>query len=160
MREKREEGGLLEFALFSCKSRPTVYNYFELFERTCLIRRVPVASRSSDREIVKAPKLHFADNGILNTIAEPGSGIQFENSVFNQLRRSGGVRYYSRKSGRKIDSVVDGRWAFEAKEMPGLFDLKSLKDLASNLSISRFCVVFRHAPESVHRNFVWGGDLR
>lgn len=141
-------------------SRPTIYNYFELFEHTYLLIRIPVHAEHPDREIVKAPKLFFTDNGILNTLADVGSGVQFENAVFNQLRRFGSIRYYSRKTGQEIDFIVDGKIAVEAKETAGEFDLKNVKKLSKNLSIAKNLVIFRHPLRDVTRDFVWGGDLR
>jgi predicted AAA+ superfamily ATPase len=147
-------------ASLSGLSRPTVYNYFNLFEHTYLIRRIPVVSKSSDREIVKAPKLFFTDNGILNTLGELDSGVQFENAVFNQLLAKGAISYYSRKTGKEIDFILNNGTAFEAKETPGSLDLKKLRELSRALAISKNYVVFRHPPRKVEKNFLWAGDVR
>jgi hypothetical protein len=149
-----------KIASLSGLSRPTVYNYFNLFEHTYLIRRIPVVSKSSDREIVKAPKLFFTDSGILNTLGEIDSGAQFENAVFNQLRAKGAISYYSRKTGKEIDFILNNSAAFEAKETPGSLDLKKLRELSRVLDISKNYVVFRHPPREIEKNFLWGGDIR
>jgi hypothetical protein len=141
-------------------SRPTVYNYFNLFEHTYLIRRIPVISRSSDREIVKAPKLFFSDNGILNMLGDIDSGTQFENSILNQLLHKGDICYYSRKTGREIDFVLDRKLAIEVKETPSLFDLRKLRELSKSLSISKAFIVFRHPSNRLEKHFLWGGSIR
>ncbi len=149
-----------KIASLSGLSRPTVYNYFNLFEHTYLIKRIPVVSKNSDREIVKAPKLYFTDNGILNTLGELDSGVQFENAAFNQLRAKGTISYYSRKTGKEIDFIFNGSAAFEAKETPGPLDLKKLRSLSKTLRIPKNYIVFRYPPREVTKHFLWGGDVR
>jgi predicted AAA+ superfamily ATPase len=149
-----------KIASLSGLSRPTVYNYMNLFEHTYLIRRIPVVSKSRDREIVKAPKLYFTDNGILNTLGELDSGVQFENSVARQLSAKGAISYYSRKTGKEIDFILNNRAAFEVKETPGTLDLKKLKELSKGLGLSKNFVIFRHPPRKIEKYFLWGGDMR
>jgi predicted AAA+ superfamily ATPase len=149
-----------KIASLSGLSRPTVYNYFNLFEHTYMVKRIPVVSKSADREIVKAPKLYFTDNGILNMLGELDSGVQFENAVFNQLSAKGTMSYYSLKTGREIDFILNRSAAFEAKETSGSLDLKKLRALAKPLRISKNYVVFRHPSREVAKNFIWGGDVR
>ncbi len=149
-----------KIASLSGLSRPTVYNYMNLFEHTYLIRRIPVVSKSRDREIVKAPKLYFTDNGILNTLGELDSGVQFENSVARQLSAKGAISYYSRKTGKEIDFILNNRAAFGVKETPGTLDLKKLKELSKGLGRSKNFVIFRHPPRRIEKYFLWGGDMR
>jgi len=143
-------------------SRATVSNFIELFEGTYLIYRIPVYSINPAREIIKTPKLFFQDNGLLNTLAEIGSGVQFENSVFNQLKHHGKLNYYSLKTGREIDFILDNKIAMEVKEHAGDFDIKRLNRLSSNISIKNNYMIFRYAPPndfSSGTNFIWGGDI-
>src|SRR3990167_3380820 len=70
-------------------SRPTVTNYISFFEKTYLINTVTVHTKSVDREIVKSKKLYFCDTGLANILAELSSGVQFENTLFNQIARLG-----------------------------------------------------------------------
>src|SRR5690606_33242275 len=97
-------------------SRPTVENYLYLLENSYLVRTIPVLSSSPDREITKARKLYFLDNGIASSVAELGSGSKFENAVFNQLLHRGELAYYQLKNGREIDFVLDKKYALEVKE--------------------------------------------
>lgn len=139
-------------------SRPTVQNYIYLFERTYLISLVPVFTRNKDREIVKAKKIYFSDNGLASMLADIDSGSKFENAIFNQLRHKGEVRYYALKTGREVDFILDGAVAFEAKEAPTQDDAKALANLARMARISnRFLVGRRNTPN--FDEYVWGGDI-
>jgi predicted AAA+ superfamily ATPase len=139
-------------------SRPTVQNYIYLFERTYLISLVPVFTRNKDREIVKAKKIYFSDNGLVSILADIDSGSKFENALFNQLRHKGEVRYYALKTGREVDFILDGAVAFEAKEAPTQGDAKALAGLACTAGIERrFLVGRRNTPN--FDEYVWGGDI-
>jgi hypothetical protein len=139
-------------------SRPSVYNYMDLLENTFVITRVPVLAKNPDREIVKAPKVFINDNGLLNRLAEVSSGMQFENAVFNQLKFYGKLQYYSLKTGKEIDFILNEKTAVEVKETATAQDLSLIKNLSSNLNISNEFIISRF-PSPVFRNFVWGGDL-
>ncbi len=139
-------------------SRTTVTNYINLLEDTFMIFRVPVLSFNPDREIVKAQKVYFTDNGILNSLAEAGSGLQFENAVFNQLKFRGTLQYYSLKNGREIDFILNGQTAIEVKETGAPQDLKRLELLAGNINLKERYLISRH-PIPGLTDFVWGGDI-
>jgi len=139
-------------------SRPTVYSYIDLFENTFVISRLSVISKNPDREIVKSQKVYFNDNGLLNTIASVGSGVQFENAIFNQLKHLGKLNYYSLKTGKEIDFVLNGKTAIEVKETATAQDLKTLKNLSKNIGISNNIIVSRY-PSPTFDKFIWGGDL-
>jgi len=140
-------------------SRHTARNYLELFEKTYLIELLPVFTKSPDREIVKAKKLYFCDNGILNVLAEIDSGRQFENAVFNQLNRGNSIKYYSRKNGREIDFILNSRYALEVKETPTAGDLKDLGPLAKMAKLKEAYLVGRRLSPRFDK-FIWGGDIR
>lgn len=139
-------------------SRPSVYNYLDLLEKTFVITRLPVYSQNPDREIVKAPKIFINDNGLLNQLSEVSSGVQFENAVFNQLKFYGKLQYYSLKTGKEIDFIIDGKTAVEVKETAAAQDFSQLASLSKNIDISRKIIVSRY-PSPTFDNFVWGGDL-
>ncbi|MEG8990904.1 ATP-binding protein [Ignavibacteria bacterium 4148-Me] len=139
-------------------SRPSVYNYLDLLENTFVIKRVPVFSKNPDREIVKAPKIFICDNGLLNQLAEVSSGIQFENAVFNQLKFYGDLQYYSLKTGKEIDFILNGNTAIEVKERATVQDKKQLELLAKGINISKKIIVARY-PTPTFQDFIWGGDL-
>ena len=139
-------------------SRPSVHNYLDLLENTFVITRIPVYSKNRDREIVKAPKIFIDDNGLLNQLAEVSSGVQFENAIFNQLKFYGKLQYYSLKTGKEIDFILDGNSAIEVKETATVHDMTLLKNLSKNIDISKNIVVARY-PSPSFKDFVWGGDL-
>lgn len=139
-------------------SRTSVYNYIDLLENTFVITRVPVLAKNPDREIVKAPKIFVNDNGLLNQLAEVSSGVQFENAVFNQLKFYGRLQYYSLKTGKEIDFILDEKTAIEVKETAATQDLSRIKNLSVNINISESRIVSRY-PSPTFKDFVWGGDL-
>lgn len=139
-------------------SRPSVYNYLDLLENTFVITRVPVFTKNRDREIVKAPKIFINDNGLLNQLAEVSSGVQFENAVFNQLKFHGKLQYYSLKTGKEIDFILNGNRAIEVKETATLQDMTQLKNLSKNINISKNNLIARY-PSPIFSKFTWGGDL-
>jgi len=139
-------------------SRPTVENYLDLLEQSYLIRTIPVLSNSPDREITKAKKIYFLDNGIASVSAEAGSGAMFENAVFNQLHPRGNIAYYQLKSGKKIDFILDKKVCFEVKETATEGDLRNVKTLAQNLDIKDCHVIGRH-PVKLFDGYIWGGFI-
>ena len=140
-------------------SRAAVENYLALFEQSYLIQTIPVTSNSADREIVKARKIYFLDNGIASISAELSSGAKFENAVFNQLQPFGDVSYYQLKTGNEIDFVVNKNTAFEVKETAFDNDLRRLTQLAKNLKIDR-CFIVGRQPSNVFDWFLWGGFIQ
>ena len=144
---------------FMSLSRTTIENYIELFEQSYLIRTIPVTSNSPDREIVKAKKIYFLDNGIAAVTAELSSGTKFENAVFNQLRAFGDISYYQLKTGNEIDFILNKNRAFEVKEAAYDNDLRNLKHLAKNLDIENCLVIGRH-PNNIFDGLLWGGFIQ
>lgn len=140
-------------------SRPTVDNYLDVLEQSYLIRTVPVLAKSPDREIVKARKLYFLDNGIAAVAGDLGSGAKFENAVFNQLLHKGTLAYYQLKNGREIDFVLDQTTGFEVKETAAEGDLKQLQTLGKNLDLRQHYVIGRH-PLRTFDGYIWGGFIR
>lgn len=140
-------------------SRITVYNYIEFLEKTYIIRRIPVLAKNPDREIVKAQKLYFYDNGILNLLADVSSGAKFENALFMQLHHWGKLSYYALKTGREIDFILDQRLALEAKESPTKLDKEALSKLADGAGIKAFRLIGRY-PIPHFKDYIWGGEIR
>lgn len=139
-------------------ARQTVENYIYLLESSYLIRTIPVLSNSPDREIVKARKIYFLDNGIASLSGELGSGSKFENAVFNQLLHKGELAYYQLKTGREIDFILDQKQCFEVKETATESDLKNTQSLAKNLDINESYVIGRH-PVRTFEGYIWGGFI-
>ena len=140
-------------------SRETAINYIDFFEKTYIIFRVPVLANNPDREIIKAQKIYFCDNGLLDILSDLSGGAKFENAVFNQLRHHGKIQYYSLKTGREIDFILDGKIGFEAKETPIEQDQKKLDNLCQDARISAGRLVGRFTVPNFN-NYIWGGEIR
>ncbi len=139
-------------------SRVTVQNYIDLFEKTYLLTRVPVYSKNTDREIVKAQKLYFNDTGLATVLGKPSSGALFENAVFNQLKHKGRIKYYSLKNGKELDFILDEKIAVEVKETPTEFDLKIVSEMALKIGIKKTYLVGRNRVKGFS-NYLWGGEI-
>lgn len=140
-------------------SRPTILAYVQFLERTYLVTRLPVVAKNPDREIVKAKKIYFCDNGILNTLSDVSSGVKFENAIFTQLRHHGSLSYYSLKTGNEIDFILDNRIAFEVKESPTENAKPYLAELAKRAGVSSHRLIGRHHVPKFD-DYIWGGDIR
>ena len=140
-------------------SRPTVTSYIDFFEKTYLLERIPVMSKSPDREIVKAQKIYFCDSGIAGFLSDLDSGSKFENAVFNQLRHQGKLQYFSLKSGREIDFILAGKIGLEIKESPVEQDQAKLDNLCEDAKISSGRLVGRLAVPKFS-DYIWGGEIR
>ena len=149
-----------KISILTGMSRYSVENYLQLFEQSYLIRTIPVTATSPDREIVKANKLYFLDNGIASMSAELSSGAKFENAVFNQLHHFGEVSYYALKTGNEIDFILDKKSALEVKETPTEAHLKNVELLFKNIGADKCYVVGRYPPARIFPGFVWGGTIR
>lgn len=139
-------------------SRIIIENYLDLLEQSYLIRTIPVLSNSPDREITKARKIYFLDNGIASISADAGSGAMFENAVFNQLLHKGSISYFQLKTGKEIDFILNKEACFEVKETATESDLKTVSNLAQNLSIDQYNVIGRH-PVKIFDGYIWGGFI-
>ena len=152
-----------KLSILSGLSRDDITNYLDFFEETYLISRIPVFTTNNDREIVKAKKLYFIDTGIANVLADLSSGAKFENTVFNQLRHFGEIKYYALKTGREIDFVLfkgkDSPIALEAKETPTNNDIVNTLKYSRIAGIEKTRIVGRYiSPE--FDDYIWGGSIR
>jgi len=148
-----------KIARLSGMSRETVKNYIDFFEQTYILTRVSVFTKNPDREIVKAQKLYFCDNGLLDILFDINSGSKFENAIFNQLRYHGSIQYYATKSGREIDFILNGATAVEVKENPLEQDKKKIEKISEAIGIKKSCLVGRFdVPDFA--DYIWGGEIR
>ncbi len=139
-------------------SRPTVENYIYLLENTYFIKTIPVYSLNTDREIVKARKIYFLDNGIATQFADLSSGSKFENAIYNQLHHFGEVNYYQLKTGQEIDFIIDKKIVFEVKETATEMDYRKMMRLAKKINIEKGFVLGKNSTK--FDNCVWGGMIR
>jgi predicted AAA+ superfamily ATPase len=144
-------------------SRQTLNEYMSFFEDTYLIKRIPVWTNNKDREIVKAKKLYFIDNGLLNILSDLSSGSKFENAIFNQLRHLGEIRYFSLKNGKEIDFIITINMketiALEVKETPIEADNGNLEYLAGLAGVKNYRLIGRNQSPTFS-DYIWGGSIR
>ena len=140
-------------------SREAAMNYIDFFEKTYIIFRAPVLASNPDREIVKARKIYFCDNGLLDILSDLSGGTKFENAIFNQLRHHGKIQYYSLKTGREIDFILDGKIGFETKETHTEQDQRKLDNLCQDAGILTGRLIGRFAAPNFS-NYIWGGEIR
>lgn len=140
-------------------ARQTVDNYIYLLEHTYFLKTISVYALNVDREIVKARKLYFLDNGIASLLADIGSGAKLENAVFNQLHHWGEVNYYQLKTGQEIDFIINKNHVFEVKETAYENDYVKMMRLAKNLNITKGTVLYKN-PTQTFENALWAGFIR
>ncbi len=148
-----------KLARLSGISRETVKNYIDFFEQTYIISRVSVLTKNPDREIVKAQKLYFCDNGLLDILSDINSGSKFENAIFCQLRSHGSIQYYATKNGMEIDFVLDGKMAIEVKESPLEQDRKKMERISAIAGVKNSRLVGRNEVPNFD-DYIWGGEIR
>lgn len=155
-------GAKLDYSKLSRLSglpRQDVQNYVNLFEGSYLISTIPVLTKNPDREIVKAQKLYFCDSGLLGILADVGSGVRFENSVYAQLRQLGEIRYYALRNGKEIDFILKEKIAFEVKETPTEIDRSNLASTAKMAGIDKYRLVGKNKAPNFE-DYIWGGSIR
>ena len=140
-------------------NRNKISDYLELLEYTYFIHRVPPFTKNKDKEISGQSKLYFADTGVLQILAQVGSGQVFENIIALQLKAKGDIAYYQRKTGQEIDFILNERIGIEVKETPSDRDLKVLKQRSSELDINETMLIGRNAPGSDFKDWFWGGSI-
>jgi len=88
------------------------------------------------------PKLYIIGSGIANHFSRLDAGVLFENNVFqNLLVRGEAINYYRRKSGGKIDFILNREKAYEVKINPQQSDIKKLKELSKTLNLKEYKIV-------------------
>ncbi len=115
--------------------RETVRRYLAVLERLFLIRRLPAWSPIGGKRVIKAPKVHFVDSGLLSTLAgrtasdwldnRSAMGGVLENFVVQQLLAEGSwtdpdLRFwhYRTRDGAEVDLVITRRrrvWGIKVK---------------------------------------------
>ncbi|MBM4383528.1 MAG: ATP-binding protein [Deltaproteobacteria bacterium] len=131
-------------------SSTAVKGYFSILEDTLLWRWLPAYRKRPKRRVIGAPKLYFADVGVVNQLArrgrlEPGAqlyGKAFENWVFHELCAHNAyseafaqLSYWRLASGIEVDFIVnDMALAIEAKATRKATSdhLRGLRELAKD----------------------------
>lgn len=117
----------------SC-SRETVYSYLAFLESSYFISLLPRFSKSIDRQVAGGKKVYFCDVGFLSLLGRASSGQIFENSVFQNLRPSFKLFFFTKKFS-EIDFIIKEKIALEAKLTSSLKEIGLLKKKARGLKL-------------------------
>ena len=88
--------------------------------------------------------MYICDTGLANRFARLDMGHLFENSVFQNLRVTGELNYYQKKSGVEIDFILDKKTAYEVKITPRESDIRKLRELAGELGLEDYMIISRN----------------
>ncbi len=108
-------------------SVPTVRDYFEIANGSFLWRSIPAYEKNAMKRIVKHPKGHVRDSGLLNhllhirdinhLLSHPRAGHLWEGMVteeimrgFNAIGEECSCHYYRTSAGAEVDLVIEGRF--------------------------------------------------
>lgn len=106
----------------------TVQRYLEYLRLSYQVLLLPAWERNSAKRLVKAPKIHFMDNGVLQAVLQKRggtTGAEFESLVVSEIYKQAknifaNVSFYHLRTqdGKEVDLLVetqDGYFAFEIK---------------------------------------------
>lgn len=122
-------------------SRETIYNYLSFLEQTYFITLLPKYSASIDRQAAGSKKLFLCDCGMANILGRISQGQLFEQSIFQNLRPTHQLNFYSRGGINEIDFIIDDKIALEVKVSMSKHDLNNLKRRSKRLRINENYIV-------------------
>lgn len=147
-----QTGSLCNVSALSTKvgvSAPTVKKYLQYLTLSYQTIMLQSWERNESKRLVKAPKIHFIDYGVVQAIlgkqAQP-NGNEFESivisEIFKQIKQiDSRARFYHLRTadGREVDLIVEvesGYYAFEVKltDHVSKTDARHLKDLGDILN--------------------------
>lgn len=126
----------------------TVQRYVQYLELSYQVLILPSWSRTEGKRLVKSPKIHFLDYGVLQAVVQKrGSptGLEFESMVIAELYKQAknilsDARFWYLRTfdGKEVDLLVElsqGYLAFEIKtsEKVSIADARHLRDLSDVL---------------------------
>jgi predicted AAA+ superfamily ATPase len=155
----------------------TVERYVDILEQAFLVRRLPPFAANLGKRLVKSPKIHFRDTGLLHHFlgierpaaldVHPARGASFETYVIDALvsafgRTSPGARFsfFRTATGVEADLVVEagGRvvpFEIKVKSSPDAEDAEALRRVMADVRAKRGFVV--HAGKETYS---LGGGLQ
>lgn len=122
----------------------TVKNYLQYLSLSYQTLILPAWSRNINKRLVKAPKIHYLDNGVVQAVLKKRGGLtggEFESAVVSEIyKQVNNIRarvnfYYLRThDGKEVDLLIetqDGYYAFEIKmaEHVSATDARHLRNL-------------------------------
>jgi len=154
----------------------TVNSYLDFLEQSYLIRRLKPYFVNIKKRIVKSPKVHLRDTGLLHTlmgiksynalIDQPWVGLSWEGWIVEQILTSLTLNdmpheafYFRSSDGYEIDLVLEVNnylWGLEAKltSAPGRGDLERLKKAGSMINADKTALISRTKNEIKGSNVV------
>lgn len=106
----------------------TVQRYLEYLRLSYQVIILPAWERNASKRLIKAPKIHFMDNGVLQAVLQKRGGIngnEFESLVISEIYKQAknvfadiSFHHLRTQDGREIDLLVEtqnGYYAFEIK---------------------------------------------
>jgi len=93
-------------------ARETINNRLLLLENTFVINKISTFSQNIRSELIKMPKLFFADTGIRNMLLNQFEidGACLENAIFSDLfhsHRFENIKFYRTQDKKEIDFIID-----------------------------------------------------
>lgn len=113
----------------------------EILPKTYFISLLPKFSSSIDRQAAGGKKLFICDGGIANILGKLSLGQQFEQSVFQNLRSTHKLYFYSKEGRSEIDFIVDETEALEVKLSASLQDIEHLRRRVQNLNLKKAYII-------------------
>jgi predicted AAA+ superfamily ATPase len=149
----------------------TARSWLSILETSYIVHRLPAWHATVRKQVVKSPKLHFFDSGLLCFllgIREPGQlalhplrGAVFESWVFSEIYKNHvhrGVQpslfHYREARGLEIDLVIAQGNRLDAVE------IKSAATVAPNFfkNLERFKEYLESSSLTVENHLIYGGD--
>jgi len=143
----------------------TVTRYCDFIEGAFLVRRLPAFHANLSKRLVRAPKIHWRDSGLLHAtlgihdthalLSHPAVGASWESHVIEQAIGTLLARgtphqasHFRSSDGHEIDLVLESgseRWAIEIKltTNPSPTDLARLSKCAALIGATRAILVSR-----------------
>jgi predicted AAA+ superfamily ATPase len=154
-------------------SHNTVRSWLSVLETSYIIHRLPAWHANVRKQVVKAPKMHFLDSGLvcfLLGIQEPGQlrlhplrGAIFESWVVSEIYKSlahRGVRpslyHYRESRGAEIDLIIERHGGLNAVEVKSGATIS--RDFFKNLDVFSNRVGDDRRVRSIRTHVVYGGD--
>ena len=152
----------------------TVERWLDLFEHMFLLRRIPAWHRNDLKRLIKTPKLHFLDSGLLATLQRVSSaeiaanrqllGPLLESFVYSELVKINSnsddetnIFHFRVNGGAEVDFVLErpsgSIVGIEVKASASVHphDFKGLNSLADKTGQRFVCGVLLHAGDQIQR---------